>query len=65
MHGGADRAVNPSHSLRLAQGLQELGAVYPLVIYAEDDHALTRHRVERDTQAAAWFQRNGEPAYNR
>jgi len=65
MHGGADGGVNPSHGLRPAQRLQELGAVYELVIYAEDDHTLTRHRVERDAQAGAWFQRNGKPAYNR
>ena len=56
MHGGADRDVDPSQTLALAQALQRLGRRYELVIYDGDNHVLTAHRRERDAQAAAWFE---------
>jgi dienelactone hydrolase len=42
MHGGADRGVNPSQSLTIAQKLQSLGKTYELIIYAGDGHRLAR-----------------------
>lgn len=55
MHGGKDRSVNPDHSLRLAQQLQKLGQTYELIIYAEDNHSLTKNHVERDRRTIEWF----------
>ena len=55
MHGGADKGVNPSHSLTLAQQLQKLDRVYELVIYAGDGHILSANQVDRDRRAVNWF----------
>jgi dipeptidyl aminopeptidase/acylaminoacyl peptidase len=57
MHGGSDQSVNPAQSLQLAQRLQDLGRVYELVIYAEDNHSLTRNRGDRDGRTVDWFKR--------
>jgi dipeptidyl aminopeptidase/acylaminoacyl peptidase len=57
MHGGADPAVDPSHSLSLAQQLQKLKKTYELLIYAGDNHILSRNRVDRDKRAIAWFKK--------
>jgi dipeptidyl aminopeptidase/acylaminoacyl peptidase len=57
MHGGADKAVNPEHSLKLAQQLQKLGREYELIIYAGDGHILANNRVDRDRRATAWFKK--------
>jgi dipeptidyl aminopeptidase/acylaminoacyl peptidase len=58
MHGGQDRDVNPSHSLNLAQRLQQSGKTYELVIYAGDNHHLRANQVERDRRAADWFKKH-------
>lgn len=58
MHGGNDRAVNPSHALNLAQQLQKLGKIYELLIYAQDTHILSRNKVDRDARAIAWFKKH-------
>jgi dipeptidyl aminopeptidase/acylaminoacyl peptidase len=57
MHGGKDWSVNPDHSLRLAQQLQKLGRPYELIIYAEDNHSLTKNHVDRDRRTIDWFKR--------
>jgi dipeptidyl aminopeptidase/acylaminoacyl peptidase len=57
MHGGSDKGLHPSHSLSLAQELQKLGKVYELIVYAEDDHRLTRNQQDRDRRALLWFKR--------
>lgn len=57
MHGGADRSVNPEHSLNLARRLQKLGSVYELVVYAEDNHILSKNKEDRDRRAVGWFKR--------
>jgi hypothetical protein len=56
MHGGADKAVNPEHSLSLAQQLQRVGKVYELIVYAEDGH-IHRNQVDRDQRATSWFKK--------
>ena len=61
MHGGADRGVNPSQSLTLAQKLQSLGKTYELIIYADDGHRLSRNQVDRDRRAVAWFRKHMKP----
>jgi dipeptidyl aminopeptidase/acylaminoacyl peptidase len=57
MHGGADPGVEPRHSLRLAEKLQEQGASYELEVYAGGDHNLSGHRAARDAHAIEWFGR--------
>ena len=61
MHGGADRGVNPSQSLTLAQKLQSLGKTYELIIYAGDGHRLARNQEDRDRRAVAWFRKHMKP----
>lgn len=61
MHGGADRGVNPSQSLTIAQKLQSLGKTYELIIYAGDNHRLTRNQLDRDRRAIAWFRKHMKP----
>ena len=65
MHGGGDQSVSPLQSLRLAQALQERGAVYELVVYAEDGHTLPANRGDRDRRVVAWFERYGGPPARR
>jgi len=61
MHGGADRGVNPSQSLTIAQKLQSLGKTYELIIYAGDGHRLARNQTDRDRRAVAWFRKHMKP----
>jgi dipeptidyl aminopeptidase/acylaminoacyl peptidase len=58
MHGGRDKSVSPEQSLNLAQRLQKLGRVYELVVYAEDNHFLSRNHEDRDRRAVGWFKRH-------
>jgi len=59
MHGASDWSVSASQSLALAQELQKLGKTsYELVIYAQDNHYLSRNQDERDRRAVAWFKRH-------
>lgn len=61
MHGGADRGLNPSQSLTIAQKLQSLGKTYELIIYAGDSHRLSRNQEDRDRRAVAWFRKHMKP----
>ena len=58
MHGGNDRSVSASQSLALAQLLQKLGKSYELIVYAQDNHYLSRNQEDRDKRAAAWFKKH-------
>jgi dipeptidyl aminopeptidase/acylaminoacyl peptidase len=58
MHGGADKSVDPSHTLSLAQALNRTGKQFELVIFAGDNHVLRLNQVERDARAVAWFKRH-------
>lgn len=57
MHGGADKSVNPVHSLQLAAALQRSGKTYELVIAAGARHVLDPFEAERDERAIRWFSR--------
>ena len=57
MHGGSDKSVNTEQSLLLAQRLQRLGRVYELIVYAEDNHSLSKNQEDRDRRAISWFKR--------
>ncbi len=57
MHGANDRSVSASQSLALAQLLQKAGKTYELIVYAQDNHYLSRNQVDRDRRAVLWFKR--------
>jgi len=54
-HGGADEAVPSSHSITFAGRLTELGKVYELIIYANDDHPVNFNREDRLRRTIEWF----------
>ena len=54
-HGGADPAVSPTHALDLARRMGEAGNLYELVVYARDDHFVTRNTEDRLRRAVDWF----------
>jgi dipeptidyl aminopeptidase/acylaminoacyl peptidase len=58
MHGGNDRSVSPAQSLNLVQELQRLGKKYELLVYADDNHVLSRNQEDRDHRAIAWFKKH-------
>ena len=58
MHGGADKSVDLDHSLNLAQRLQRLGKKYELVIYADDNHDVSKNQEDRDRRSINWFKRH-------
>jgi dienelactone hydrolase len=53
--GGADPAVSPTQALGLARKLEEAGNLYELVVYARDDHFVTRNHEDRLRRAIDWF----------
>jgi dienelactone hydrolase len=53
--GGADPAVSPNHALELARKLEEAGNLYELVVYARDDHFVTRNFDDRLRRTVEWF----------
>ena len=57
MHGTAD-SLNVDQSLTLAQKLQKSGKVYELIVYAGDNHRLSRNQDDRDRRALLWFKRH-------
>ena len=57
MHGGSDQSVDTEQSLTLAEQLEKLGKVYELVVYAEDNHHLSKNEEDRDRRALNWFKR--------
>lgn len=55
MHGGADQGTPSSHAINLAQKLEEQGKLYELVIYAKDDHPVSRNAEDRLRRTIDWF----------
>lgn len=56
LHGGADwRSDAATQSIALAQRLQSLRRKYELHIYADDDHAISLNREDRDRRVVNWF----------
>jgi dipeptidyl aminopeptidase/acylaminoacyl peptidase len=64
MHGGADGDVSPLHSLKLAEALTQLKREYSLIIFANDNHILSRNRNLRDQAAINWFREHMAPIFN-
>jgi len=58
MHGGNDQSVSPAQSLNFVQELQRLGKKYEVLIYADDNHVLSRNQEDRDKRTIAWFQKH-------
>ena len=58
MHGGADEGVSPLHSLKMAEALTRLKREYALVIFADDNHTISRNRNARDKLAVDWFRQH-------
>jgi dipeptidyl aminopeptidase/acylaminoacyl peptidase len=58
MHGSNDRNVSATQSLALAQQLQKLGKPYELIVYAQDNHYLSRNQEDRDKRTVAWFKQH-------
>jgi dienelactone hydrolase len=55
--GGADPAVSPNHALELARKMEEAGNLYELVVYARDDHFVTRNTEDCLRRTVEWFKR--------
>jgi len=53
--GGADPAVSPNQALALARKMEEFGNLYGLVVYARDDHFVTRNHEDRLRRTVEWF----------
>jgi dipeptidyl aminopeptidase/acylaminoacyl peptidase len=51
------RANPGNQALGLANKLQTLGKTYELHVYAEDDHSLSIHHLDRDQKVVLWFKR--------
>jgi dipeptidyl aminopeptidase/acylaminoacyl peptidase len=59
LQGGADWRVDAGgNALALAQKLQALGKTYELIVYAGDDHGLSRNAADADRRVMGWFKRH-------
>jgi len=65
MHGESDGSIPVAHTYNLAMKLQELGRLYGLVVFADDNHILSRSQVERDRESVRWFRNFSTEAENR
>jgi dienelactone hydrolase len=57
MHGESDRSIPVEHTLNLARELQKHNRLYGLIIFADDNHVLSRSQLERDRASLQWFRR--------
>jgi dienelactone hydrolase len=55
IHGGADQGLPPRQAWKLAEKLDELGGLYELIIYARDDHEVSRNAEDRLRRTIDWF----------
>lgn len=53
--GGADPAVSTRQAMELAQKLSDESKLYELIIYAKDDHGVTRNAEDRLRRTIDWF----------
>jgi len=58
LHGGSDWRVDPQQALALAQRLQALRRPYELLVYAGDDHGLSRNGDDCWHRALGWFRQH-------
>lgn len=57
MHGESDESVPVSHTYDLASRLQAHNKLYGLIVFADDNHILSRSQHERDRASINWFKR--------
>ncbi len=57
MHGESDRSIPVEHTYNLARELQQVGRLYGLIVFADDNHILSRSQLERDRASVQWFRR--------
>jgi len=62
LHGGGDWRASPIESMNFAQKLHAAGREYELVVYANDDHAITVNRIDRNRRIVEWFRTHMRPA---
>jgi dipeptidyl aminopeptidase/acylaminoacyl peptidase len=55
LHGGGDWRASPVEAMTFAQKLHAAGRVYELVVYANDDHAISANRIDRNRRIVEWF----------
>lgn len=55
IHGGADQGLPPRQAWKLAERLGELGGLYELIVYARDDHEVSRNAEDRLRRTIDWF----------
>jgi dipeptidyl aminopeptidase/acylaminoacyl peptidase len=58
LHGGSDWRVDPQQALALAQRLQALRRPYELLVYAGDDHGLSRNSDDGWRRSVGWFRQH-------
>ena len=57
MHGERDRAIPTQHALEIAQSLQNNNRLYSLIVFADDNHILSKNQIERDDKTIEWFEK--------
>ncbi|MGH9929947.1 MAG: tetratricopeptide repeat protein [Pyrinomonadaceae bacterium] len=55
IQGGADPGLPPRQAWKLAEKLDELGFLYELIVYARDNHAVSRNAEDRLRRTIDWF----------
>jgi dienelactone hydrolase len=55
IQGGADQGVPPRYAWKLAERLGELNGLYELIVYARDDHGVSRNAEDRLRRTVDWF----------
>jgi dienelactone hydrolase len=57
MHGERDNSIPTQNALDIASSLQKNNRLYSLIIFAGDNHILSRNQLERDTKSIEWFEK--------
>ncbi|HSM63229.1 MAG TPA: prolyl oligopeptidase family serine peptidase [Gillisia sp.] len=57
MHGERDNAIPTQNALDIASSLQKNNKLYSLIIFADDDHILSKNQLERDYKSIEWFEK--------
>ena len=55
MHGESDGSIPVGHTYNLASRLQDNHRMYSLIVFADDNHILSRSQEERDRATVKWF----------
>ena len=58
LHGGGDWRASPAEALSFAQKLQAAGKTYELIVYANDDHGISGHVLDRNRRIVHWFRKH-------